>query len=69
MINKIQPYNVRNNYNPSFKSVITKGARIPIKRRGEVIPENMGRKFLSNLKEMFFELFPKLDPEYRKLGC
>ena len=67
MLHKIESFKVQNNYNPSFNAVIAKGARIQVKRRGEYIPQNVGSVYLTNLKNIFFELFPKIDPEYRKI--
>ncbi len=69
MITGITPYNVTSNkpsYKPEFKSAM-QIAPIPVKRRGEVLPENLYGKFVENVKDIFFEMFPKLDPEYKSL--
>lgn len=69
MIQKVQGGRVNNNYNPKFGSaVIVRRTGIPVKRRGKVIPENSAVKFFSNVKEIFFEMFPKLDSEYKKIN-
>lgn len=68
MITKIQPYSInQNNYKPNFKAVIPQGHYISIKHRGKVLPENTVLKFFAQIKEIFFEIFPKLDPEYKKI--
>ena len=68
MITKIQPYSLnQNNYRPNFGAVIPKGHYIPVKRRGDVLPENIIPKFFAQVKEIFFEMFPKFDPEYEKI--
>lgn len=68
MITKIQPYSINQNiYRPHFGAVIPKGHYIPVKQRGEVLPENIIPKFFAHVKEIFFEIFPKLDPEYKQI--
>ena len=68
MITRIQPYSQdKNQYKPVFCAVISKGHYIPVKRRGEIIPENIMPEFFARVREIFFEMFPKLDPEYKKI--
>lgn len=68
MITKIQPYSINSkNYQPNFGAVIAHGHYVPVKRRGEVVPENIVPKFFAGVKEVFFEMFPKLDPEYKNI--
>lgn len=66
MISKVSGYSVKSSYNPSFGSLISKGAKIPVKSRRGLLPQNMRGKFFSGIKEAFFETFPKFDPEYNK---
>lgn len=70
MITKIQGYNFNNSkYNrPSFGAKIAEDAKIWVKRRGEnLYVEYSFKKFFKRLKDMFFETFPKLDPEYKSM--
>lgn len=68
MIPRIQGYGTSSNYSLSCGSaVVAKGAKIALKHRGENIPKNVGNNFFSNLKEIFYEMFPKLDSEYKNL--
>ena len=67
MITRISPYSIKTNYKPNFGAVIPKGHYIPVRRRGEVIPEKLLPKVFNQAKEVFFEMFPKLDPEYVKI--
>lgn len=66
MISKISGYSVKSSYNPSFESLISKSAKIPVKPRRGLTPQNIGGKFFGGIKEVFFETFPKFDPEYNK---
>ena len=68
MITRIQPgLQNQNPYKPKFCAVIPKGHYIPVKRRGEIIPENVMPEFFAQIREIFFEMFPKLDSEYKKI--
>jgi hypothetical protein len=67
MITKVQPYSINQNYKPNFTAVIPKGHYIPVKHKGEIIPEKIVPKFFAQIKEIFFEMFPKLDSEYKKI--
>ncbi len=74
MIAAVQSYSQNNNFAPGF------GAKFP---KRKVIVECLGGKqvtidkpivkpvkadsLLENMKHMFFEAFPKLDPEYKKV--
>ena len=68
MITKIQSYSLNSSYKPTFGAVIARKSYIPIKHRGEVLPKNIVPKFFARVKEVFFEMFPNLDPEYRKIA-
>lgn len=70
MITKIQGYNCRNKLynNQSFGAVMRKDTSIWVKRRGENLRvEYSFKKFFKRIKDMFYESFPKFDPEYKKL--
>lgn len=69
MIPKVSTYEYSSPvaYKPSFGAVIPKGRSILIKRRGEYVPQNLGNKMFEGVKDMFFEMFPKLDPEFKKV--
>lgn len=60
-------YSQKNPYHPGFGAVISKGHAVIVKRRGEYIPENIAGKFFTQVRELFFEMFPKFDPEYKKI--
>lgn len=66
MISPILPYNINNSCKPDFKGAKTVNA-IPIKHRGEELPQNLAGKFMEKVKNIFFEMFPKLDPKYSEL--
>lgn len=67
MLTGIQPYNIKQSYvKPSFQAIIPKDRYIPVKNRHVKTPENITKKFIANVKEILFEAFPKLDPEYVK---
>ncbi len=63
MISPVSGYNINGG---SFTGAKIVNA-IPVKHRGEILPENVGKKFIQNAKGIFFEMFPKLDPEYEKV--
>ena len=50
---------------PPFKAHMPRGAYIPIKKRPS-LKHNYESTF-ERIKEVVFEMFPKLDPEYKKI--
>jgi hypothetical protein len=68
MISKIQGYS-NSNYTPAFTSaVVSKGTHLVTKRRGQMRVSAYKESFGSRIKNLFFEIFPKLDPEYKSLN-
>ena len=50
---------------PPFVNHMRAGAYIPVKKRPSKTPQY--ESTFERLKEMFFEAFPKLDSEYKKI--
>lgn len=67
MLTGIQPYSIKQSYvKPSFLASIPKDRYIPVKSRNAKTPESITKKLIANVKEILFEAFPKLDPEYAR---
>lgn len=50
---------------PPFAAHMRQGAFIPTHKRPSLMPKQ--ESTFERLREIFFEMFPKLDPEYKKL--
>ena len=67
MLTGIQPYSTKQCYvKPNFQASLPKNKYIPVKNKDVKLSKNIMKNFISNVKEILFEIFPKLDPEFTK---
>ena len=65
MLYKVQPYSYKNV--TSFGSFQRNAIPLHYKKNSiDYVPVNVSDNFFKNIKNIFFEMFPKLDPEFSK---